>query len=78
MIKLKRIEPGLYRSADGQVTVRRVVSRQTYRADEVLWMASIDGTNFMREYDTKNEAVRAVSAKLLEMEIAEADEGATQ
>jgi hypothetical protein len=62
-LKLKKLEAGVYQSADGRVLIRREVSRQTGRADEVSWSLEIDGT-YLFDYETKREAVAAAVRRL--------------
>ncbi len=59
-MKLKKIKAGHYKSADERVEIRKVISRQTYRADEILWELKVDG-KFIRDEETKAEAVRSAT-----------------
>ena len=63
-LRLRRVEPGLYRSADGRVEIRKEVSRQTRRADEVCWTVTVDGRTLPRAEETKSDAVRVAEARL--------------
>ena len=58
MMKLKRVTAGEYISRDGRVVIRREVSRQTYRADEICWSLAIDGKMQVIHYDTKRDAAQ--------------------
>lgn len=42
-VTMTRIESGLYTSRDGRVVIEKVVSKQTYRPDEICWQITIDG-----------------------------------
>ncbi len=64
-MKLKRAAPGHYRSVDGRVEIKRVISQQTYRATEILWEAIIDGHSLPMGYDTKKEAVKHAEKRLV-------------
>lgn len=55
MGKLRRIEPGIY--AAGGVEIHRSVSKQTGRADEVVWDVYFHGKRQVMSYNTKKEAV---------------------
>lgn len=63
-MKLTRIGPGDYLSDDGKVAIRRVVSRQTYHKDEVVWETVIDGKSLPLCADTKRDAVNAAEQAL--------------
>jgi hypothetical protein len=63
-MNLKRLAPGLYQSRDGRVVIRREVSQQTRRADEVCWSVTIDGRTLPRAEETKRDAVRAAERRL--------------
>jgi hypothetical protein len=64
MIKLRRVEPGLYQSLDYRVLIKRNISQQTRRADEVCWAVAIDGKWLHTEYPTKREAVEVAERRL--------------
>ena len=55
-MKFKRLEPGIYQSIDGRFYIRKVVSRQTYRPDEIVWEVSDNGKQIGFCYDTLREA----------------------
>ena len=42
-LTMTRLESGLYKSRDGRVVIEKVVSKQTYRPDEICWQITIDG-----------------------------------
>lgn len=63
-MKLKRISPGHYTSLDCRVEIRRLTSRQVYRADETCWTVTIDGKPLFPDCDTKREAVELAKRKL--------------
>lgn len=56
-LKLRRIEPGLYRSKDGRVEIARVRSQQTRREDAMYWRVVVDGVDQIVCQDTKRDAV---------------------
>lgn len=70
-MKLKRQEPGLYRSRNSRVRIRRIISQQTYRADEVCWEISIDGKSQPLCADTKTQAVNWADKSCQELGITE-------
>lgn len=64
MIRFQRIKAGEYKSDDGRILISRVVSRQTYRANEIVWVLTIDGKERTRCYDTLKEAIEIVQEKI--------------
>jgi hypothetical protein len=56
-MKLKRIEPGLYRSTDGIVEIRKHISPQSRGPDEVSWGIRIFGKDIFMDQDTKRDAI---------------------
>lgn len=67
-MKLKRIEPGYYQSADGRVEIRRIVSQQTNRTDETCWTVAIDGVELARAENTMRDAVELAERRLQKQE----------
>lgn len=60
MTRFQRIKAGEYKSDDGRILINRVVSRQTYRADEILWSITVDGRTQVMHYNTLKEAREAI------------------
>lgn len=60
MIRFQRIKAGEYKSDDGRILISRVVSRQTYRANEIVWSITVDGKTKVMHYDTLKEAKEAI------------------
>lgn len=63
-MKYNRIAAGHYRSADGRVEIKREISQQTYRADEVCWDIIIDGRPLAMSWDSLREAKEAAARRL--------------
>jgi hypothetical protein len=70
-VRLHRIEPGIYRSLNSRVYIRRVVSQQTRRADEICWDIIIDQKVQAISEDTKKNAVVYASRRCSELGITE-------
>lgn len=64
MIRFQRLKAGEYKSADGRILINRMVSRQTYYANEIVWVLTIDGKERTRCYNTLKEAIETVQEKV--------------
>jgi hypothetical protein len=53
---LRRIEPGLYRTDDGETEIRKEESVQTRRAPEICWQVYHQGKHVGFAKDTFKEA----------------------
>ncbi len=62
-MKFIKKENGLYQSECGRILIRRVLSQQTYRADETTWALSIYGL-YLKDFDTKSECIKYVNRKI--------------
>ena len=65
-MKLLRIQSGVYQSRDGRVVIQRRLGQHSYRAKEVCWSICIDGKYLPFDENSKKDAVRQASKRLIE------------